>query len=627
MKPITSFIKAKQNASLLADKTKQLYGVVNVNQYGIVPSSGVGVSTAFNAMISTLRTNVINNGLTQFYTVEIPSGKYIIDQQINVSPYIKFKSLGLVIFEVTFSGSAFWIAPQTGDPTYSIPYYLNKNVWNRGDYFDGSNGAFVFETTLDITTNSPIGIEIGSRDNTVSSFIPTSRYTLNNVNIFGLDTAIKLNAVNNYIGTFKHCHIEGNNHAFWFYNPIDGTNTNSGENFLFENCIIAGQKKESIYNQVPGHDLTFENCSFDFNASPVFRSIHSGNSIRLNNCYLEKIGDGTGDEYIYSCESTLSGETNGRNSFYAKNFIVYLKRPSLLFKNVPNSGNGYINLYLDIDGLELRYQDTTRLQPYNIADRFLVNSPNVILKSKKILNMAIVKSLVSPDINMMNDGGFTKSTLNADLSIGSNTNWSANTTYTVNTQVNSNGNTYKCTTAGTSGNTAPSGTGTSISDGTAVWTYVGAYDPYWWASFMSNITHPTITSDGNGGTNGLKWTINTPGNNSMKLQHNFMYKVEAGERILLSCLVKTDKVSSGDTINYRLECYDQNNYLLQTLNYYDNLGSGAMVSMDGTQYQLPRDVGTFYIPAETVNIKPYVILTNLSGTFAVIDDIHLSKAK
>lgn len=54
----------------------------------------------------------------------------------------------------------------------------------------------------------------------------------------------------------------------------------------------------------------------------------------------------------------------------------------------------------------------------------------------------------------------------------SNTAWAASTAYTVGQQVNTGGNVYECITAGTSGASAPTGTGTSITDGTVTWTYL-----------------------------------------------------------------------------------------------------------------------------------------------------------
>lgn len=52
-------------------------------------------------------------------------------------------------------------------------------------------------------------------------------------------------------------------------------------------------------------------------------------------------------------------------------------------------------------------------------------------------------------------------------------NWQASTAYTTSDYVFANGHNYVCASNGTSGATAPSGTSTGISDGTATWDYYG----------------------------------------------------------------------------------------------------------------------------------------------------------
>lgn len=56
--------------------------------------------------------------------------------------------------------------------------------------------------------------------------------------------------------------------------------------------------------------------------------------------------------------------------------------------------------------------------------------------------------------------------------------WAQSTAYLLNQQVSNANGVYRCTTAGTSNasGTGPSGTGSGITDGTAVWTYVGPVD-------------------------------------------------------------------------------------------------------------------------------------------------------
>jgi hypothetical protein len=55
------------------------------------------------------------------------------------------------------------------------------------------------------------------------------------------------------------------------------------------------------------------------------------------------------------------------------------------------------------------------------------------------------------------------------------TQWAQSTSYTLNQVIDVGSNVYQCTTAGTSASsgTGPSGTGSGITDGTAVWKYLG----------------------------------------------------------------------------------------------------------------------------------------------------------
>lgn len=56
-------------------------------------------------------------------------------------------------------------------------------------------------------------------------------------------------------------------------------------------------------------------------------------------------------------------------------------------------------------------------------------------------------------------------------------NWAPNTAYALSAKRANGGKIYQCTTAGTSaGSGGPTGTGTGISDGTAVWSYVTTAD-------------------------------------------------------------------------------------------------------------------------------------------------------
>lgn len=77
--------------------------------------------------------------------------------------------------------------------------------------------------------------------------------------------------------------------------------------------------------------------------------------------------------------------------------------------------------------------------------------------------------------------------------------WATGKAYAVGDLVKSNHNVYKCTTAGTSGATAPTGTGTGISDGACVW----AYQWFEWNAQTVTPYAPTVMEAIYIGTNGL----------------------------------------------------------------------------------------------------------------------------
>lgn len=73
--------------------------------------------------------------------------------------------------------------------------------------------------------------------------------------------------------------------------------------------------------------------------------------------------------------------------------------------------------------------------------------------------------------------------------------WAASTAYALTQQVSLGGRVYKCVTAGTSaGSGGPTGTGTGITDGTAVWDYVGVVDIVLDNTNVANGQTVTITS-------------------------------------------------------------------------------------------------------------------------------------
>jgi hypothetical protein len=165
-----------------------------------------------------------------------------------------------------------------------------------------------------------------------------------------------------------------------------------------------------------------------------------------------------------------------RNRFYGAQYEVLRTRNSAIatfYSNeITNYTSGAVNL--------LRARDTSSL---DILFNRIVGIPFVIANNETgVFHTDVLHA--QPTLGTYSLGDFVKNNYYTPSTTGTsgwlcttagtinNTAWVASTAYAIGVNVNANGNVYQCTTAGTSGSTAPSGTGTSITDGTVVWKYI-----------------------------------------------------------------------------------------------------------------------------------------------------------
>jgi hypothetical protein len=366
-----------------------------------------------------------------------------------------------------------------------------------------------------------------------------------------------------------------NNHALWWLPSTPGQVLNSGENMTFYKCIIAGSVKESFRLEAPAFDASYLHCSFDFNASPIFKYKASGLSTRLTDCYIEKIGDGVGNQLILQSAAQLAGEANGRSSFYVSNLIGYLKRPTKMFENLPNGTGDYINVFLDIDGFETRFDSA---DPYDIASRYMISDTEHfrLLRHRVHHGTTICKNLVSKQTNLLQNSDFSKSVLNTELKSS-----------------------------------------------------IPTADSYWATSYHDSTTGPKIADGGVGGagSNCLKYDI-VRTDNTLSLYYKDLIPVEAGEVLEMGALFRVDKISSRNDVRYRFEFYDTQKVLISQNDYIDIFtDSSAVLTVDGVNYRSSRTHAIMYAPAGSAFVKVYVVLGNLDVTSVYIDNIHLSKSK
>jgi hypothetical protein len=155
------------------------------------------------------------------------------------------------------------------------------------------------------------------------------------------------------------------------------------------------------------------------------------------NAYQLFVGMTTGSCIIEYGSWTLSNAYGSMGSTFVNNGAVYTKKSS----TPTDFANGWV------------------------MDSLISSSATTPTSGTWSLGNQIQNSAPTPSGNM----GWVCTT--AGIACG--TTWAATTAYTVNQQVFSGTKVYQCTTAGTSGSTAPTSTGTTITDGSVVWKYMG----------------------------------------------------------------------------------------------------------------------------------------------------------
>lgn len=231
--------------------------IINAVAYGCDPTGSSDSSNAINYAIQKARSSFNSNpwvgGVVVLY---FPQGEYRVDSQITVSPLVKLKGSGTCRFITNVSGSAFKFEANEDD------YHEDQS--GREEWFTGDWVSFDAMIVENIASGDTVCFEIGSNSD-LTSYYPTSRYTMRNFTIKGYTTGIKLNFFNNYIGTFDNFHIVcGNNNSNGIM--FNGANVNSGEKFTFSNFVIEGASNYCVASTVNNFfDAYFINGAFDYN--------------------------------------------------------------------------------------------------------------------------------------------------------------------------------------------------------------------------------------------------------------------------------------------------------------------------------------------------------------------------
>lgn len=322
---------------------------INVVSYGADNTGATDAATVINYAIQKAR-KLFNSSpfIKGPKAVYFPGGKYRIESTVTVSPLCKLAG-EFVYIDSYVDDTAFLFTASSDD--------FKEGEDGREEWFAGEWLDFIGFVVENKAGADAIGFEIGSRTN-LTTYYPTSRYTISNFRIKNFGNAIQFNEFNNFIGTCDNFGIEPSKTAIRFI----GGNNNSGERFSFSNFTIGGAAEYAFYAD---DDLTldayFTNGSFDYNAI-LFKGLDS--YVSLVNCHIESF-----DALI----DTISGD-----NFYTfvNTYIGFSKPNSVVLENFPISTASYLIPKIIFDNCEFSLfgnygDDFTKLSPNGAQFRMI----------------------------------------------------------------------------------------------------------------------------------------------------------------------------------------------------------------------------------------------------------------
>lgn len=271
--------------SQLDNIESQVESVINMEQFPRLDGETTDtnrIKRAISYSIEILKTN----GIGSFKIIEFNSGKYIIDSEIQIPVFIKFKSIGNVIFISKVNGTMFKMYTPN-DLIISESINIPSARWSlyNGMWLNGIDGGITIIKDSSIDKKGTIALEIGNPSKSYGAEYFTGWWNVSNITICGFDIGIKFNAYDMYLGKFDKILITECNKGATFEAT---TVSNSGESIAFNNSIFGDNGTCFYINSWSDLELIFNGCSFDF----VEKGLETNREgfYRFTNCHFEGIG-------------------------------------------------------------------------------------------------------------------------------------------------------------------------------------------------------------------------------------------------------------------------------------------------------------------------------------------------
>ncbi len=342
----------------------------------------------------------LQNGIGNHKIIEFPSGKYIIDETITVPLFIKFKSIGNVIFISKVQGPLFNIKTdsslQLGDVIDPEP--ARWSLYN-GNVFNGSYGGITILLDSSIDKNGTIALNIGHDSGAPGAEYFTSWCYFDNINILGFDIGINFNSYDVFIQRFNNIIITKCNKCLCFNKS---NIRNSGEAITFNNCVLCNSGHCVYINNWADLELIFNACSFDF-VETVLESNKAG-VYRFTDCHFEGIG------------YTDSGTEIGENPYIIYTTGDYWNAPTVFI-----DGSDFMTVRGEVirseesSGLELFLNGLTNKASSTPKKDYALCNDNVDLVSNNFISSKYYTMIPQRKLNIKQDSCFESFELNANI--------------------------------------------------------------------------------------------------------------------------------------------------------------------------------------------------------------------
>ena len=376
----------------------QVESVINMEQFPRLDGETTDtnrIKRAINYSIEILKTN----GIGSFKIIEFNSGKYIIDKEIQIPTFIKFKSIGNVIFISKVNGTMFKMyTPNELNINQSINNPSARWSLYNGMWLNGIDGGITIIKDSSIDKEGSIALEIGNPIKTSGAEYFTGWWNISNITICGFDIGIKFNTNNMFLGKFDKILITQCNKGATFEG---NTVYNSGESIAFNNSIFGDNGTCFYINGWADLELIFNGCSFDF----IEKGIETNKEgfYRFTNCHFEGIGFTNAMTEIGGDDACLIYSTG--NYWNAPNIFIngcdFMSVRGELFKATQTSG---MNLSINSltskgsKGFERLYAICN--ENVDVLVNNFIPSKNLTMITQRKLNMKINPNFDNIELNL-----------------------------------------------------------------------------------------------------------------------------------------------------------------------------------------------------------------------------------